>query len=297
MQQKLSYYFDRDTFLHLRLPFSFFLLPVFCFAISQLTVVNWYNTLIVFISLHFFIYPGSNSYNSYMDKDEGSIGGLKNPPPVTKKLFYASVVLDLLGLGLCLLVNPVLALLMLIYIGISKAYSWKKIRLKKYGVLGWIVVAFFQGGYTFLLVNMPSSDEFSFAWFNEKNGLCMLIASLLIGASYPLTQVYQHEEDSRRGDLTISYKLGIRGTFIFTGLLFIASCLFTWSYFGNFYTVEHFFVFIACLSPVVFYYLLWLNKAWNEEAFANYEHAMRMITLSSSCMILCFLVLFFFNRG
>ncbi|MDB5281229.1 MAG: 1,4-dihydroxy-2-naphthoate octaprenyltransferase, partial [Bacteroidota bacterium] len=73
--------FDRDTIIHLRIPFSLFLFPVFCFAVSQSPEINWVNTLVIFVALHFFIYPGSNVYNSYMDEDKGSIGGLEKPPP------------------------------------------------------------------------------------------------------------------------------------------------------------------------------------------------------------------------
>jgi 1,4-dihydroxy-2-naphthoate octaprenyltransferase len=49
--------FDRDTLLHLRLPFSFFLLPVFWFGLSQSADINVADTLIVFVAVHFFIYP------------------------------------------------------------------------------------------------------------------------------------------------------------------------------------------------------------------------------------------------
>jgi hypothetical protein len=33
----------------------------------------------IFIILHLLVYPASNGYNSYMDRDETPIGGLKNP--------------------------------------------------------------------------------------------------------------------------------------------------------------------------------------------------------------------------
>src|SRR5690606_21011987 len=116
--------FDRDTILHLRIPFSFFLLPVFCFGISQSTHVHTINTFIVFVALHLFIYPGSNSYNSYMDKDTGSIGGLENPPPATRKLYYASIIFDTAGLLLMAIAGWQLFLLAGVYIIFSKAYSW-----------------------------------------------------------------------------------------------------------------------------------------------------------------------------
>ena len=103
-----------------------------------------------------------------MDDDKGSIGGLRNPPPITKKLFYVSIILDIVGLLLCLFIKWKLMLLMMVYIGVSKAYSWKKIRLKKYGFTGWLVVILFQGGYTFLLVNMAAENSFDLSWINSQ---------------------------------------------------------------------------------------------------------------------------------
>lgn len=291
-----SHFFDRDTLLHLRFPFSFLLLPVFCFAISQLDTVNWWNIFIIFIILHFFIYPGSNIYNSFTDDDKGSIGVLRNPPPATKKLFYVSIIFDSIGLLLCLLISYKLFMLMLVAVGISKAYSWKKIRLKKYSIIGWLTVMIFQGGYTFLLVNMAAANLFDLQWFSVKNIDGMILSSLLIGASYPLTQVYQHMEDSLRGDMTISYRLGKRGTFIFTGIVFIATSIFAWKYFVHYYNIGHFKIFILFLLPVMGYFSYWLKIVWRNEAFADYTHAMRMAFVSSLSMIICFSVLFFLNQ-
>jgi 1,4-dihydroxy-2-naphthoate polyprenyltransferase len=292
-----SFVFDRSTLLHLRVPFSFFLLPVFLFSLSQAVPVNWFNTFIMFVVLHFFIYPASNVYNSYMDNDKGSIGGLKNPPPVTRKLYTASIYLDCAGLLLCLLIGFKMVLLMLVYIGISKAYSWRKIRLKKYGITGWLVVMLFQGGYTFLLVKMAAENNFDISWFDNKNILAMLLASLLIGGFYPLTQIYQHEEDAKRGDLTISYLLGIKGTFAFTALIFFAACVVGWFYFTRYSESTHFFIFLVSLIPVVSYFLYWANNSFRNPIQANYTFSMRMAFLSSACMMGCFIILSFLNLG
>lgn len=289
--------FDHDTLLHLRLPFSFFLLPIFIFAVSQSYVMDWFNTAVVFISLHLFIYPGSNLYNSYMDKDKGSIGGLKNPPPATTKLYHASMIFDSIGLLLCLLINFQMLLLMLLYISVSKAYSWHRIRLKKHAFTGWLAVILFQGGYTFLLVNMAAENVFGLLWFSDKNIECMLLASLLIGGFYPLTQIYQHEEDSERGDYTISYKLGITRTFIFSGILFSIACAVAWHYFNYFYNINHFAIFISCLGPVVVYFFYWFFKTIRDKSFADFNHAMRITMLSSTCMIICYSILFYINHS
>lgn len=295
-QIKFISVFDRDTWIHLRIPFSFFLFPVFFFAVSQANAIDLKNTIIIFIILHLFIYPASHAYNSFMDRDTGSIGGLRNPPPVTNKLYYASIVLDTAGLILCLFINWKMSFIVALYVGVSKVYSWKKIRLKKYGFWGWLVVALFQGGYTFFLVNMAVENDFTGSWFSLQHGICMVIASMLIGGFYPLTQIYQHDEDSRHGDFTISYKLGINGTFIFSGLLFLLGCGIAYFYFVNFYTLIYFLVFIISLLPVSIYYLYWFHKAFYNQSFADFTHTMRMIFLSSSCMIICFTIIFFLNH-
>jgi 1,4-dihydroxy-2-naphthoate octaprenyltransferase len=288
--------FDRDTILHLRIPFSFFLLPVFCFGISQASVVHLSDTVIVFVALHLFIYPASNIYNSFMDKDTGSIGGLKNPPAVTMKLYYASILFDITGLALCAITGWRNMLVMAGYIAFSKAYSWDGIRLKKYTYLGWFAVMFFQGGYTFMLANMAAQKQVDFAWFTGKNIECMVIASLLIGGSYPLTQIYQHEEDSSRGDYTISYRLGIIGTFVFTAVLFAAGAVVALHYFTTWYSPSQFFIFLSCLSPVVGYFSYWFLKTIKNRDNADYEHAMLMNKISSVCMVVCFSIILVINH-
>jgi len=297
MKESSVPFFDRNTLLHLRIPFSYFLFPTFVFAVSQASSIDWANTLVIFISLHFFIYPGSHAYNSYMDKDKGSIGGLKHPPPVTKNLFYVSIIADGIGLSLCFLINWQMFVMMLIYVGVSKAYSWNFIRLKKYAILGWLVVMLFQGGYTFLLVNIAAENIFTAQWFSGKTFESIILASLLIGGFYPLTQIYQHEEDFNRGDLTISYKLGISGTFIFSGLLFLISCAFAWNYFDSYYNTTHFIVFICSIIPIMSYYCYWFIQALQNKIHVSYDHAMRLNFISSTCMIICFTILFFLNTN
>ncbi len=287
--------FDRDTVLHLRIPFSFYLMPVFIFGISQAAHIHVPDTIIVFIALHLFIYPASNIYNSYMDKDTGSIGGLENPPPVTKRLYYASIIFDVAGLLICACAGWGNVLVMAGYIAFSKAYSWYGIRLKKYTYLGWASVMFFQGGYTYLLGNMAAEHQVALSWFSPKNLECMLFASLIIGGSYPLTQIYQHDEDSQRGDYTISYKLGITGTFVFTSVLFSAGALVALHYFLTWYSLSQFFIFTTCLAPVILYFATWFWKTSKNKTIADYQHAMWMNQISSVCMVICFGIILYLN--
>ncbi|MEX0635286.1 MAG: prenyltransferase, partial [Ferruginibacter sp.] len=78
----------------LRFPFSIFLMPVYWFALSQIRDVHIGRTILVFFILHVLVYPASNGYNSYMDRDTASIGGIEHPKAPTKQLLYSTIILD-----------------------------------------------------------------------------------------------------------------------------------------------------------------------------------------------------------
>src|SRR5258708_10924052 len=141
-----------STLLHLRIPFSFFLLPVYLFALGISPNFNESRLVWSFILIHFMLYPASNGYNSYFDKDEKSIGGLKNPPPVNKSLYYISLLLDLAAIIIAYWkIGFLFVLMILIYGLLSKAYSHPSIRLKKYPIIGWLIVGTFQGCFSFFM--------------------------------------------------------------------------------------------------------------------------------------------------
>ena len=163
-------WFDKSTVKHLRLAFSFFLMPVFLFALSQAVAINWQTTAIAFIILHLIIFPSSNGYNSYQDRDETSIGGLKNPPKVSIKLFYATLFLDIFGVVCSLLVSVYFSLFVLIFVLVSRAYSYRKIRIKKYAIAGFLTVFIFQGAFVYLMASSAVST-FDFGDFISLNNL------------------------------------------------------------------------------------------------------------------------------
>ena len=92
--------FSLSSWQHMRIPFSYFLLPVFLFSLVISPNVSEKALLWTFIIVHIFLYPASNGYNSYFDKDEKSIGGLRNPPPVNKGLYYLALLFDAVALVL-----------------------------------------------------------------------------------------------------------------------------------------------------------------------------------------------------
>jgi 4-hydroxybenzoate polyprenyltransferase len=282
----------KATLLHLRIPFSFYLLPFYCFALSQSANPNVYFLVLSFFIIHLFFYPASNGYNSYYDKDEESIGGLENPPPVDKGLLIVSLIFDGIALALALLISWQFALMVLIIGMVSKAYSHPAIRLKKYPVAGLLTVAVFQGAYTYMMAYV-GINGFDFSVLSDNRILsASALCSLMLFGSYPMTQVYQHGEDGRRGDMTMSRMLGIKGTFLWTGFIFFLATVGFIIYFINYYEAYIAFIFPVFLLPTLIYFLLWFLRVIKNEKTADFHSTMRLNSLSSISFIAFFLLLF-----
>ncbi len=284
-----------NTIKLMRIPFSFFLMPVFLFALSQVNDINWSHAILCFIVLHLFIYPASNGYNSYMDKDETPIGGLEHPPKPTKMLFYTSILFDALGLLISLIINIQFFFTVLAYLLASRAYSWKGIRLKKFPILGFLTVIFFQGAFTFWMVYSCISNNS--VELNNSLILVLIGCSFLIAGVYPLTQIYQHKEDAASGDITISYKLGIKGTFKFSSVMFIISNIFLYNYFKAIHKSEHFILFQLFLIPVGVYFITWFLKVLKDNNRASFKNTMRMNLIASTSLNVCFIFMIILNNS
>jgi 4-hydroxybenzoate polyprenyltransferase len=273
----------------LRIPFSLFLMPVFWFGLSALHApVSWERAAAVFGILHLLVYPASNGYNSFYDRDEGSIGGLKTPPKVTPELLHLVWLFDALALGCSLLLGGAFAGLVLLYLLVSKAYSYEGIRLKKYPLISTVVVVVFQGAYTFLLTQVGAGAAPA-QFFEPTNLVLALVSTLFLCGSYPLTQIYQHQEDARRGDRTLSLRLGIRGTFVFAaGGLLAGAALMGVAYWLRGES-QNLLIFLIATGPVVALFARWAWVAWYDPAQANFEWTMRMNIVSSVCLSLAFL--------
>lgn len=271
----------------LRFHFSFFLLPVYLFAVCQVPVIHTAHALLIFFILHFLVYPSSNGYNSYMDRDETPIGGIKNPMLPTRQLFYISIMMDVVAIGLSLFISYWFTICIVAYIAASRAYSYRGIRLKKYPVVGYLTVIIFQGAVTYFMVYHGSSIN----KIITAPPAGMVAASLLIGGFYPLTQIYQHEADRKDGVITISALLGYRGTFIFTALVYtLAMGLLAWTFFSH-GEQNKFLALATMMLPILVYFFSWASLVWKDVRTANFANTMRMNLLASICTNLAFLTL------
>lgn len=274
----------KSSILHLRFPFSYFLMPTYFFALTCAEKAILWKTVLVFFILHFLLYPASHSYNSYYDRDTDSIGTLKHPPAVEKELLIVSLTLDAAAVLLGLLIGSLFAAAVLFYGFASKAYSHNKIRVKKMPVLSLIGVGFIQGAFTFLLSFWSIQDISLTEILNIQILFAAVISSIFLTAAYPMTQVYQHKADGGRGDISFSMLLGIKGTFLFCAV-FIAlaiACfvLYFWSYYGLLIAA----FFILFLAPVAAFFVYWMMITFRDESKANYDNTMRLNFISSTAL-------------
>lgn len=285
--------FSKSAWLHLRIPFSYFLLPVFLFSLSVSPNISEQPLLWTFLIIHLFLYPASNGFNSYFDKDEKSIGGLKNPPPVNKGLYFLSLLFDTTAIALALWkVSVAFAVMLFIYGLVSKAYSHPAIRLKKYAFTSWFIAGLFQGAFTFMMCYM-GVNKYEFAQ-TLKPGILIpaFLSSAMLWGSYPMTQIYQHEEDAKRGDQTLSLRLGIKGTFWFVLVMFTLSTLGYVLYFATYFSKQYSFIFLLALGPVVLFFLYWFYQVTKDLNKADYTRTMWLNFISATCLNAFFVYLF-----
>jgi len=283
---------NRSTIQLLRFPFSLFLAPVFFFALSTVEEIDWGRALLVFFILHILVYPASNGYNSYMDRDESPIGGLANPMQPTRQLYFTTLVMDLLAIILGTFISAYFSLGILLYILASRSYSFRGIRLKKYPIIAYLTVIVFQGAVTFALVYHGCSSQKPLT----IPVLPMIAASLLIGGFYPLTQIYQHDVDRKDGVISISARLGYRGTFIFSAFVYILAMGVLGFYYMELNQMRKFLILTTLLLPVLIFFLKWAISVWKDVSAANFNNTMRLNVVASICTSIAFILLTIWNQ-
>lgn len=154
-------------------------------------------------------------------------------------------------------------------------------------MLSWLLVGLCQGGMTFLATYQAINQVPVADLMRPHLLLAALLCALNILAVYPITQVYQHVEDGRRGDMTMSRWLGIRGTFACTGLIFGLTMVGFYVFFRGqapFYGLQ------ICLLPATLFFIIWYSRVRQNPAAADYQSAMRMTLLAGFGLNLFFIV-------
>ena len=115
-----------------------------------------------------------------------------------------------------------------------------------------------------------------------------LVSSIFLLGSYPMTQIYQHEEDRRNGIKTISILLGHKGTFVFTGLMFGFSMALFWTYYSMVERPQLFLLLLAFNFPTLVYFSIWFLKTLRGSE-PDFRSTMRLNFISSLFLNLFFI--------
>lgn len=151
-----------------------------------------------------FLNGGTLALNSVYDKDEGDIGYLRVPPRVPPKLLHFSVALLAVGQLLSFLLPAGYRVAYAVCFAMSVLYSVPPFRFKAVAGVDWIIN----------MVGFGTLTPYA-AWaatgrpLDVGHSLILLAFCPLFAGLYPLTQLYQFEEDQRRGDRTLALILGM----------------------------------------------------------------------------------------
>jgi 1,4-dihydroxy-2-naphthoate octaprenyltransferase len=142
---------------------------------------------------------------------------------------------------------------------LSVAYSHPRFRWKARPLLSLLVVALGQGGIGFG-AGWVSAATPPPALFSSREGMLGMAAAILLTTGfYPLSQLYQIDEDRQRGDFTFAVVYGPRTSFRFS-----LACLIAGGLCIVLVVLERFGVLDATLALSAQLLLWWMVFRWNQ---------------------------------
>src|SRR3989449_1579562 len=172
-----------------------------------------------------FLNGGTLAINSVFDKDEGDIGYLNSPPVLPRYLLHFSLVLLIGGQALSFLLPLGFRIAYAICFALSILYSVPPFRFKAVAGVDWVINMWGFGTLTPYAAWAATGRP-----LDPGHGLVLLAFCPLFAGLYPLTQLYQFDEDRRRGDRTLALIIGMRRSLdVAIGCILLAFALFGWA--------------------------------------------------------------------
>src|SRR5258705_7178493 len=156
-----------------------------------------------------FVNGGTLAINSVFDRDEGDIGYLNAPPQLPRYLLHFSLVLLVGGQLLALRLPVGFQIAYAICFVLSILYSVPPFRFKAVAGVDWVINMWGFGTFTPYAARAATGRP-----LGVRHGLRMLAVCCPFGRLHRLTQLYQFDEDRRRGDRTLALILGMRASLV-----------------------------------------------------------------------------------
>lgn len=269
---------------------SLIFLPIFLFAVSQTQEINWLHTALFFVVMFVLVQPSIQMQIAYANMQLSKCDIAQTEK--AKKLFKISTAMD----GVAVIFSTVVFSLeagagVLTYLLLSKLLNSNPIRLKKYAIISWLLTMAMQGVLLFALIQYTCGKIMLIT-----NVFALQATAFFVGFMFPLTQMYTHQQDANRGDLTISLRLGIKGTFTLGLVTFLVAILFMGLHFYNVKKLFHFYLFLLFLSPVAAYFFWWRKNTKIQPLAANYTFTRLFVMITTISMGLFATVLIYLNH-
>jgi 4-hydroxybenzoate polyprenyltransferase len=210
--------------LHLRIHYQLFILSgafLMGVLLSDSFNTNWF--IVQFLNIHLLLFGGATAYNSFWDRDEGPIGGLHNPPKMRPWMWLGSLFLQMIGLLIALPMGTFFVALYALSMLFFWLYSSPWTRWKGRPFKSLVAIGCSTGFNTVLMGYIAAGHEnlHPFIWIAAA-GVTLILLSL-----YPVSQLYQQEEDRQRGDRTFAIAFGETVVLYFFEAAFLAGVVLT----------------------------------------------------------------------
>jgi 1,4-dihydroxy-2-naphthoate octaprenyltransferase len=282
----------KNFLIHLRLHYQFFILSGgYLIAALFVEQVNWEQFWLQFLNVHVLLFGAATAYNSWWDKDKGPIGGLQSPPKMKKWMWPASLIFQFIGLGWAVSIGWNYVIIYAVSMLFFWLYSTPLARWKGRPIRSIIAIGVSTGINSFLLGFLAAGGY----PITFREDIIALAVAAIILSLYPVSQVFQTEEDGDRGDQTFAITYGLRGVKWFFAILFFigASILSVMLYESN-PTLGLIFSTIILSAYALLSYFVWRLQGKQSE----YQMVMRLKFFASFSFVLfiagtlCWKVLF-----
>ncbi|MEX2347811.1 MAG: UbiA family prenyltransferase [Balneolaceae bacterium] len=269
-----------NFFIHLRLHYQFFILSGgYLLAALFVEEMNWNQFWLQFLNVHVLLFGGATAYNSWWDKDEGPIGGLKSPPKMNWWMWPVSMGIQYIGLIWAVNIGWNYAIIYAISMLFFWLYSTPLARWKGKPLLSLVAIGVSTGTNSFLLGFLSAGGHpITFLEDIIALGVALILLSL-----YPVSQVFQTEEDSKRGDQTFAVKFGLKDVkWLFTVFFISGSAILSWGLVSVSGILGYLFGGVSLLAYLGLLFFVWKLKGKSTE----YPMVMRIKFVASLSFVL-----------
>jgi 1,4-dihydroxy-2-naphthoate octaprenyltransferase len=197
----------KNFILHLRPHYQVGILSAaYLLALLYHPHAEWGAYLSQFVNIHLLLFGGATAFNSYWDRDEGPVGGLRHPPPVAEWMRVAALLMMLGSVIWALEIGYVYAGICLVSAVLFWGYSSPALRWKGRPLASIFVIALSTGVNSFLMGVLAAGSSY-ITWIEAAAavGVGAMLVSL-----YPVSQIYQRKIDKSRGDITFAVCYGVK---------------------------------------------------------------------------------------